>query len=268
MQTLLFPDPRPLVDRMGQEFFRRLPERPGVYLMRDGADAVLYVGKAKNLRRRLGSYRVANPDRMPRRHLRLLRTVARIELEECVDEVAALAREAELLRALRPRFNRVGTWPGTPRFLCWRATDESVELTVTLSPNTEWHRHGPLGAGGTQLCAALARLVWFALSPQQSLLTLPLGWASGRIAPLVAIGRNGLDDVALEKAAAVLDSLLAGEVDPFCQWVSERRSLEGHLFERAMIEADFEFLRQWFGSRSKRGIADVALRGDLGATEE
>src|SRR5580693_2336743 len=52
-QTLLFPDPRPLVERMGQDFFRQLTERPGVYLMQDAAGVVLYVGKAKNLRQRL-----------------------------------------------------------------------------------------------------------------------------------------------------------------------------------------------------------------------
>src|SRR5216683_7970418 len=103
-QMLLFPDPRPLVERLGQTFFQQAPQCPGVYLMRDAADTVLYVGKAKNLRKRLASYRVANPDRMPRRHLRLLRAVARIELQECPDESTALARESELLRTVRPKF--------------------------------------------------------------------------------------------------------------------------------------------------------------------
>src|SRR6516165_6317422 len=99
-QLLLFPDPQPLVERLGRDFFRTAPESPGVYLMRDAGETVLYVGKAKNLRQRLGNYRVANPDRMPRRHLRLLRAVTRIELQELPDEPSALARESELLRTL------------------------------------------------------------------------------------------------------------------------------------------------------------------------
>src|SRR5215471_15380050 len=111
-QMLLFPDPRPLVERLGAEFFRSAPTSPGVYLMRDAVDTVLYVGKAKNLRKRLGSYRVANPDRMKRRHLRLLWVVARIDLLICDTEESALARESELLKSFRPRFNRAGTWPG------------------------------------------------------------------------------------------------------------------------------------------------------------
>src|SRR2546430_13618870 len=102
-QMLLFADARPLVERLGQSFFRQVPQCPGVYLMRDAADSVLYVGKARNLRKRLGSYRVANPDRLRRRHLRLLRAVTRIELEECPDEASALRRESKLLRRLRPR---------------------------------------------------------------------------------------------------------------------------------------------------------------------
>ncbi|MBI4660259.1 MAG: GIY-YIG nuclease family protein [Verrucomicrobia bacterium] len=51
---MLFPDPQPLVERLGRDFFRQFPEGPGVYLMRDAHEAILYIGKAKNLRKRLG----------------------------------------------------------------------------------------------------------------------------------------------------------------------------------------------------------------------
>ena len=136
-QTLLFPDPRPLVERLGQDFFRQLTERPGVYMMQDANGLVLYVGKAKNLRQRLGYYRVANPDRLGRRHLRLLRQVVQIELHECADEVAALAKEAKLLRELKPKFNRAGVWPGTPRFLVWRVAERTLELAIAQTPTTD-----------------------------------------------------------------------------------------------------------------------------------
>src|SRR5580698_5102212 len=111
-QALLFPDPKPLDQRLGRKFFRRAPRRPGVYLMKDASGKVLYVGKAKDLKQRLNNYRLANPDRMPRRHLRMVREVSRIEFQFCADEAAALRRESKLLRALKPKFNRTGVWPG------------------------------------------------------------------------------------------------------------------------------------------------------------
>ncbi len=76
-QQWLFAPAKPLVERLGRKFFRKVPARPGVYLMRDASGDVVYVGKAKNLRQRLRSYRVANPERMPRRHLRMVREIAR-----------------------------------------------------------------------------------------------------------------------------------------------------------------------------------------------
>ena len=81
--------------------------------MRGRDDEVVYVGKAKNLKQRLNSYRVANPDRLARRQLRLLHAVVTIEWQACADEPAALAKESELLLALKPKFNRAGVWPGS-----------------------------------------------------------------------------------------------------------------------------------------------------------
>jgi excinuclease UvrABC nuclease subunit len=71
-QLWLFDPPKPLVERFGDDFFRELPAKPGVYFMCGESEGVLYVGKARDLRKRLSSYRVANPERMPRRIIRLL----------------------------------------------------------------------------------------------------------------------------------------------------------------------------------------------------
>jgi excinuclease UvrABC nuclease subunit len=107
-QLWLFDPPKPLVERFGQEFFSRLPTSPGVYFMCGASEGVLYVGKARNLRKRLGSYRVANPERMPRRIIRLLHQVRRIEWDECPTEEAARQREELLICVLAPKFNAAG----------------------------------------------------------------------------------------------------------------------------------------------------------------
>lgn len=111
-QLWLYPPPQPLVERLGDDFFRALPTGPGVYFMCRATEGVLYVGKARNLRKRLASYRVANPERLPRRIIRLLQRVTRIEWDECLTEEAARHREELLICVLNPRFNGAGkVWP-------------------------------------------------------------------------------------------------------------------------------------------------------------
>lgn len=118
-QLWLFPPPKPLVERLGKDFFRALPTGPGVYLMCSSEGGILYVGKARNLRKRLASYRSANPERLPRRIIRLLHRVTRIEWDECRTEEAAGNREELLISVLNPRFNGAGkVWPrrASPKF--------------------------------------------------------------------------------------------------------------------------------------------------------
>jgi hypothetical protein len=48
-QLWLFDLPKPLVERLGEDFFRALPSGPGVYLMCGASEGVLYVGNARSL---------------------------------------------------------------------------------------------------------------------------------------------------------------------------------------------------------------------------
>jgi predicted GIY-YIG superfamily endonuclease len=252
-QTLLFPDPRPLVERLGQDFFRQLTERPGVYLMQDAAGLVLYVGKAKNLRQRLGHYRMANPDRMGRRHLRLLRQVARIELQECADEIAALAREAELLRALKPKFNRAGVWPATSRFLVWRWTGRTLEMAISETPAIGWLVFGPFGSGAVFLRAALVRLLWYALNQASGSTAMPQGWLHGRLGAIAAIKGNhiGVD--------LVLTKLFEGDTDGFVAWIGERTTSLVHAHDLEMRDADLETVTNFMQAKARRTLPSAAL---------
>jgi predicted GIY-YIG superfamily endonuclease len=242
---LLFPDPRPLVERLGLAFFRQAPECPGVYVMRDAADKVLYVGKAKNLRKRLGNYRVANPERMPRRHLRMLRAVERIELERCADEPSALARESELLRLWRPRFNRAGTWPGTPRFLAWRTTDEGLDLAVVQTVDSSWQSLGPLGYSAVPLRTILIRLLWCALHPERGLAGMPQGWFDGGYGQVVTIPCHCKRLADFQDAEARLHRLLSGHADEFREWICERTTSQIHPFEVSVRENDLVAVAEW-----------------------
>jgi len=140
-QLWLFPPPRTLGERFGEKFFRELPEQPGVYFFCGAEAGVLYVGKAKNLRRRLSSYRVSNPERLARRVIRLLNQVTRIEYDLCVSERAAWQREELLIAVLSPKYNRAGKiWP---RKLLH---DDDVFTYNRIVPELEPSRLTPLAA--------------------------------------------------------------------------------------------------------------------------
>ncbi len=85
-----------------------LPRRPGVYLFRDRAGRVLYVGKATNLRTRVRSYFSGDTRRkVPQ----LLRETEAIDHRVCAHPLEAAIRELRLIRELQPRFNRrLKTW--------------------------------------------------------------------------------------------------------------------------------------------------------------
>ena len=248
-QLLLFPDPRPLVERLGPEFFKEAPECAGVYLMRDAADDVLYVGKAKNLRKRLSSYRVANPDRLKSRHLRLLRAVARIEVRRCADETGALSTEAELLRTLRPRFNRAGTWPGPQRFFGWRINESALELTVTTAVEEGWKFQGPLGTSAFVLRGSLARLLWCAIHPDRGLAGLPFGWLHIDRREIFRIPA-GPSQASLHSSGMALNALFAGDAENFFAWVGEQTISVAHPFELAAREEDLETVKEFVVRRN------------------
>jgi excinuclease ABC subunit C len=83
---------------------RLAPTSPGVYRMLNAAHDVLYVGKAKNVRKRLSSYARVNAP-LPARILRMIAATVTVEIVSTTTETEALLLEANLIKQLRPRFN-------------------------------------------------------------------------------------------------------------------------------------------------------------------
>jgi excinuclease ABC subunit C len=87
-----------------EQAVRLAPTSPGVYRMLNAANDVLYVGKAKNVRKRLASYARANAPQ-PARILRMIAATVAVEIVSTSTETEALLLEANLIKQLRPRFN-------------------------------------------------------------------------------------------------------------------------------------------------------------------
>jgi excinuclease ABC subunit C len=81
----------------------RLPNGPGVYRMIDAKGTVLYVGKARSLRKRVAAY--ARPANASSRIMRMINATATMEFVTTRTEIEALLLEANLIKRLRPRFN-------------------------------------------------------------------------------------------------------------------------------------------------------------------
>lgn len=260
-QLLLLPDPRPLVERLGLSFFKQLSERPGVYLMWDAQEKILYVGKAKNLKKRLNCYRVANPDRMARRHLRMLRQVARIELQECTDELAALAKEAELLRALKPKFNRAGVWPAKIRFLVWQRKQARLTFTIAEAPKIGWNVLGPFGSSIIYLRAAIMRVLWYALNPATGSITMPEGWLHGRLGMISSISITPM--IKPSAVEIILVKLFAGDAEGFAAWVNDRTQPCLNAFDKQIVETDLESLAEFLKIKAHRSLPLVVSPSDV-----
>jgi excinuclease ABC subunit C len=86
-----------------QRFARLAPAAPGVYRMIDQKGEVLYVGKAKSIRKRITSY--ARMAGHTARIMRMIAATASIEFVSTTTETEALLLEANLIKRLRPRFN-------------------------------------------------------------------------------------------------------------------------------------------------------------------
>jgi excinuclease ABC subunit C len=83
---------------------RHAPTSPGVYRMLNAASDVLYVGKAKNVRKRLASYARLTAVQ-PARIMRMIAATVTVEIVSTPTETEALLLEANLIKQLRPRFN-------------------------------------------------------------------------------------------------------------------------------------------------------------------
>lgn len=89
-----------------KEMVRQLPHKPGVYMMKDQLGSVIYVGKAKDLKKRVSTYFQASRKRITHPKIRsLVKVIYDFDIMEVKSETEALLLEGKLIKQWRPKYN-------------------------------------------------------------------------------------------------------------------------------------------------------------------
>jgi excinuclease ABC subunit C len=130
-----------------RERIAQFPKTPGVYLMKDAQGVVLYVGKAKDLRSRVGSYFQPSADLLSSRGpeiARMVTLVDDIDFLDCETEVDALLQEARLIKDIQPYFNAQLKDDKTFPYLEITTGDDFPAVYVTRTPRLKGSKlYGP-----------------------------------------------------------------------------------------------------------------------------
>lgn len=113
---------------LAAERFARLPERPGVYYFVGDGGAQLYVGKSRNLRRRVMSH--FQNDHRDRRSLQMVQQIRDVQLAVTAGELGALLFESAEIKRLQPLYNR--RLRKQRELLTWALAGEPGELHIEL----------------------------------------------------------------------------------------------------------------------------------------
>lgn len=109
---------------------KELPMEPGVYLMRDGEDRILYIGKSKKLRSRVRSY-FRNSQHLNERLTLMVMQVVEIEFIVTDTEAEALALEANLVKQHQPHFNVLLKDDKKYPYLCITWSEQYPRIFIT-----------------------------------------------------------------------------------------------------------------------------------------
>lgn len=127
-----------------KEKVRTLPSVPGVYLMKDSLGSIIYVGKSKNLKNRVGSYFQNIKSRTPKVE-KLIKNLKDFDYIITDTEFEAFMLECTLIIELKPRYNRLMKNPLSYTYIKIELGEKhpSIEISSTNSQNEHTLYFGP-----------------------------------------------------------------------------------------------------------------------------
>jgi len=141
-------DPKPdFGPELIADYVSRLPAKPGVYRMFDTHQNVLYIGKAKNLRKRVSSY--TKYSRNTVRIQRMIRATCSMEFVITDSETEALLLEATLIKRLKPRYNILLRDDKSFPYILVRKDHPAAQITKHRGArNIKGDYYGPFASAG------------------------------------------------------------------------------------------------------------------------
>jgi excinuclease ABC subunit C len=128
---------------------RTFPQSPGVYLMKDEAGVVIYVGKATNLRSRAGSYFLKAATVEPRT-ADWVGLIADVDFMDCESEVDALLVESRLIKDIQPKHNKILKDDKTFPYLQITTHEDFPRVEITREPMSSGVKlYGPFADVGS-----------------------------------------------------------------------------------------------------------------------
>lgn len=250
-QQRLFEHYNPIEKRVGKPFFEELPTKPGIYKMYGRSGGLLYVGKAKNLRKRLFTYRRAKMGKTSRKKIRLIRMTHKINVKLCDSEKEALLLENKLIRKHQPEFNHAKKKPETYYFIGLNREEKSLGFSLQMhQPETDYvfgafkgHRLIRKSMGG------IIRMLYILEHDITSVFQLPRVLTQ-KLTPMEYELQIGREENLINNIWADLLKFLKGEstlfMDQIVELCQDRGLLES--FAGSMILDDLESLK-WFYER-------------------
>lgn len=162
-------DGRPFECFLSREKIQQLPTEPGIYRFYDEESRLLYIGRARNLRERVGHY-LSNASGHSDKTLDLIRQARDVRVEVLGSELEAALEEAAAIRRQCPPFNRLTKHLPRVAFIKLTVGDEFPRLAITVKPRRGRSRYfGPFRdrIQAEQIIGMLTRLYELRTCPGQ-----------------------------------------------------------------------------------------------------
>ena len=262
-----------LKEKFGEHLFGDTPNSPGVYRFFDKNGDIIYVGKSKNLRKRLFYYRGIRAGSCSRKEARLLSEISSWEITCFETEKEAILEENRLIRKHRPVYNHANKMVETYYFIHLRVYPSKLVFCLSMNENGRFRQknrsHGFFQSGAKkkhpekptdEFCfgcfkghltvrksfGALLQLLWMRFAYANSVYSLPK-CLTRNLAPSLFTMPYKSDTLSVsDNVSEMIIDWYSGQSDSLLCHFDELSNRSKHSFTKIFIQDRIEILKSFY----------------------